>query len=255
MMADANEREGFSAIVLVVVLIAVAAYLLFFGLQTLIYFEARYWGSREPELAVTPQPLNLATTPVAQSTHLEFFNYQCEAPWKGPAQTSQGPDFIENKFDSGAAIRVFLPEAQADALKSFKGETPEQQERMTNLFGPHPFDSNFDLYAAIYSAPPSQASPFMPRVDAERLNTLLLWKLAFDTQLPGGIFRFESGPNRGLQFGDPLRSPAVVLRAFNERDRQFKFLITMKESGSAKLTQNDINQIITTLKPVPLPGQ
>jgi hypothetical protein len=257
MSSESKPSEGYSAIILVIVLIGVAAYILFYGLQTLIYFDAKNWGAHEPALYVTAQPLPIAAASAApgQTTHLEFFNYQCEAPWKGPAKITQDPDFIEDKFPSGQTIRIELPEDQADVLKSFKGESPEQQQRIATVFGDHPFDSNFDLFAAIYNASPAQASPFIPRFDAERLNTLLIWKLSLDTELPGGTFQFEFDRIRGLQFGNPERSQSIAIRAFNEHDRQFKMLIMCTAASAAKLTQANINQIIATLKPIPLPGQ
>jgi len=46
-----------------------------------------------------------------------------------------------------------------------------------------------------------------------------------------------------------------MLRAFNNRDRQFQILFVMPQSVTDKLTQGDINQVIATLKPIPLPGQ
>ena len=250
-----NERESYSAIILVIVLIGVAAYILLYGLQTLIYFDGKHWGAQDTSLYITPHPVTIAASAPGTTTHLEFYNYQCEAPWKGPAKTTEGSDYIEAKFPSGPILRVELPEAQADALQSFKGESPAQQQYIAAVFGDHPFDSNFDLFAAIYGASPAQVSAFMPRVEAERLNTLLTWKMSLDTELPGGISQFSFGTMRGLQFGDPDHSQAVVLRAFNEHDRQFKILVTRAIASGPKLTQADINQIIATLTPVPLPGQ
>jgi len=257
MSSNASSRDSYTAFILVAVLIGVAVYILYYGLQTLIYFDVRHWGANESSLYVTVKPLAITppSFPPGQSTHLEFFNYECEAPWKGPAKTTQGPGFVEDSFPSGQSIRIELPEVQADVLKSFKGESAEQQQRIATVFGDRPFDSNFDLFAAVYNATPATASPFMPRIAAERLNTLLVWKLSLDSELPGGTFQFESGRNRGLQFGDPDKSPAVAIRAFNEHDRQFKMLITRSLASGAKLTQSDINQIIATLKPIPLPGQ
>jgi hypothetical protein len=46
-----------------------------------------------------------------------------------------------------------------------------------------------------------------------------------------------------------------MLRAFNNRDRQFQVLFVTPESATDKLNQGDINQVIGTLKPIPLPGQ
>jgi hypothetical protein len=257
MSPQAKSTSSYTALILVVVLIFVAVYILYYGLQTLIYCDVKHWGANDPSLYDTVKPMTITapTLPAGQTTHLEFFNYQCEAPWKGPAKTTQGADFVDDQFPSGQAIRVELPEAQADVLKSFKGESAEQQQRIATVFGDHPFDSNFDLFAAVYNASPAQVSPFMPRIAAERANTLLIWKLELDSELSGGTFQFESNGNRGLQFGDPDKSPAVAIRAFNAHDRQFKILFTRSLAASAKLTQSDIDQVIATLKPIPLPGQ
>ena len=65
MSSDAKPNEAYSAIILVIVLIGVAAYILFYGLQTLIYFDAKNWGAREASLYVTAEPLTIAAPPAA----------------------------------------------------------------------------------------------------------------------------------------------------------------------------------------------
>jgi hypothetical protein len=255
MSAAENDGESYSAIILVIVLIGVAIYILLYGLQTLIYFDVKHWGSGDPSLYDTPRPLTVSVPPASPTTHLEFYGYQCEASWKGPAKTDETPDYIEIKFPTGPTVRVEQPEEQADSLKAFKGESPEQQQHIASVFGDHPFDSNYDLFAATYSASPAQVTPFKSRIDAERVNTLLIWKMTLDTELPGGTFQFDLGPLRGLQFGDPDKSPTVVLRAFNTHDRQFKIFLTRTASPGSKFTQADVNQFIATLKPIPLPGE
>jgi hypothetical protein len=255
MKDESKPAEAYSANILLVVLVLVAGYLLLYGLQTMTALNTRHWGTLEPSLYDTPQDLLQKTTPAAQTTHLEFYNYQCDAPWKGPADTNVGPDTTDFKFSSGAFLRVYLPESQLDELKNFKGETPEEQRHLDAAFGTHPFDSNYDLYSAIYGASPAQASPFLSRADAERIRTLLLWKLSHDMALPGGAFRFDWGALRGLQFGNPEDAHAVVVRAFGVQDRQFELMILMRVGASDRLTQNDINLILASFKPIPLPGQ
>ena len=255
MKDDSKPAEAYSAIILLVVLMITAGYALFYGLQTVTMINTRRWGNIEPSLYETPQTLDLKASAAAQTTHLEFYNYQCDAPWKGPAETAVGADFTDYKFTSGALVRVYLPESQADALKTFKGETPEEQRHIDAAFGPHPFDSNFDLYSAVYGASPAQVTPFISRADAQHVSALLLFKLNFDMALPGGVHSFDSGATRGLQFGDPDKSHGVWMRAFGVQDRQFLFLVLMRGGATAKLAQNDLNLIWGSLKPVPLPGQ
>ncbi len=252
---DSKPAEGYSAFILLAVLIIVAGYSVFYGLQTITLLNARHWGTTEPSLYDTPHDLDLKSTPAPQTTHAEIYNYQCEFPWKGPAQTEVGEDATDFKFPSGAFVRLYQPESQVDNLKTFKGETPEEQRRIDSMFGAHPFSSNFDLYSAVYEASPAQISPFMSRGDAQHVSALLIWKLNYDTVLPGGVFRFDAGPIRGLQFGTPDQAHAVIFRAFGVQDRQFEFLILMRANSTTKLAQNDINLIINSLKPIPLPGQ
>jgi len=58
-----------------------------------------------------------------------------------------------------------------------------------------------------------------------------------------------------LQFGSPDQAHVVMVRAFGVQDRQFELMILMRAGASERLTQNDINLILTSLKPIPLPGQ
>jgi hypothetical protein len=255
MAYESKPAEGYSAFILLALLVIVAGYSVFYGLQTVTLMNARHWGTVEPSLYDTPHDLDLKSTPAAQTSHVEIYNYQCDLPWKGPAQTEASEDATDFKFPSGAFVRVYVPESQVDNLKTFKGETPEEQRRIDNMFGAHPFSSNFDLYSAVYEASPAQISPFMSRGDAQHVSALLIWKLNYDMVLPGGVLTFDAGPVRGLQFGNPEQAHAVVLRAFGVQDRQFEFLILMRANATAKLAQNDINLIIASLKPIPLPGQ
>jgi len=254
-VAAEKEPERYSAVILVVILILVSIFMTMYGLQSILAFNARRWQQRDPSLAVVPQTLSVPALNNPTGTHLEFYNYECLAPWKGPAKMDAKDDYVDASFPDGAKMRIYSPETQANSLEVFKGIDPAQQERITRLFGKHPFDSNYDLYSTVYNTTPAQLSSFMARPESERVNTLLLWKANFDDQLPGGIFRFEANGLRGLQFGDPGASKAVVLRAFNNRDRQFEIMLVMPASASEKLSQGDINQVIATLKPIPLPGQ
>lgn len=250
-----KEPEGYSAIALVILLILVSLFMVLYGLQNVLSFNAKRWQQNDPGLAVVPQTLNVPALDKPEGTNIELYNYQCVAPWKGPAKIDPKDDYIDVTFPAGAAMRIYSPESQANALEVFKGTDATQQERVTRLFGGHPFDSNYDLYSAVYASTPSQLTSLMSRPDAERINTLLTWKANFDTQLPGGVYRFELPGLRGLQFGDPETSKEIVVRAFNNRDRQFEIQMVMPAGVTEKLNQGEINQIIATLKPIPLPGQ
>ena len=98
-------------------------------------------------------------------------------------------------------------------------------------------------------------SPFLPLSDALRLNVLVLWKLSFGFDARSPLHSFDWGPERGFEFGNPATGGPVALRIFDDRDRQFRFLFTTVPGSGATLTQDDIDFVIQTLKPVPLNEQ
>jgi hypothetical protein len=82
----------------------------------------------------------------------------------------------------------------------------------------------------------------------------LRWKLefGFDFEPTNGasIFLLELGRNRAFQFGDPAKGP-VAERVFDEHDRQFRFILTTLAGSNAKITQDDVNLVVESLKPIP----
>jgi hypothetical protein len=87
-----------------------------------------------------------------------------------------------------------------------------------------------------------------------RMNALLLWKLSFGFDLPadGQFYSFDWGKVRGFQFGDSAKQRPVAVRVFDDRDRQYRFILTTAAGSTGKITQDDIDTIIQTVKPVPI---
>jgi hypothetical protein len=121
------------------------------------------------------------------------------------------------------------------------------------VFGDKPLNTNFEMYQAVYQTTPAQLSPVMNPPDAMRMNVLLLWKLSFGLDLPcdGGFYSFDWSSAKGFQFGDPEKKVPVAVRAFDDRDHQFRFIFTATEAAAGKITQNDINTIMQTLRVEP----
>jgi hypothetical protein len=122
------------------------------------------------------------------------------------------------------------------------------------VFSDKPINSNYELYQAVYGASPTQLSPLMGTRDALRLNALLLWKLSFgfDLMADGQFYSFDWGKVRGFQFGDPAKQRPVALRVFDDRDRQYRFILTVAAGTSGKIAQDDIDTIVQTVQPVPI---
>jgi hypothetical protein len=93
----------------------------------------------------------------------------------------------------------------------------------------------------------------MNGADAQREHTLLIWKLAFGADLiPDDAFHsFEYGTIKGFQFGAPVNGRPVAVRAFDDRNRQFRYIFVVNGGSNALITQEQIDSAVRSLKPVP----
>lgn len=249
-----RKRESNSArdaIILVCVVILIAAYTIAFGLQTLVWGEAHHLTRYNSWVSDVPQPLD-SQPPQDGSTQLREFNYEFKVPWPGKPKTNKTLTYTEFRFDSGQVVVFFDPEAQLDTMRALKSTSPLEYQQFQNIFGAQPFETNYELYKAVYDASPSATSPFMPSRDAIRTNLLLLWKISFGYDARPGLHSIQFGSNRGFQFGDPSTGGAVALRIFDGRDSQFRFIFVPAAGSNAKITQDDINLAVQTLQPVPI---
>src|ERR1700751_5808699 len=171
-----RKRESNSArdaIILVFVVIAIGAYTIAFGLQTLVWGEAHHLTRYNSWVSDVPEPLD-AQAPQGGSTQLREFNYEFWVPWPGKLKTNKTLTYTEFRFDSGQVVVFFDPEAQLDTMRALKSTSPLEYQQFQNVFGGQPFETNYELFKAVYSASPALTSPFMSSRDAIRMNALLL---------------------------------------------------------------------------------
>jgi hypothetical protein len=267
-----------NAIILAILVIAVGAYCLAFGLQTLIWIEAKQWVSANSWVGNTPQPLTntSASAPTeaqqavsnsAKAAHgktaakssveqPKAFNYQFKVPWAGQWKISPIPIGVELRYDSGQDVVFYDPELQIDTAHALRTPTTPESQRLANILASHPIESNYALYQAAYAASPAEISPLMKEQDALRDNLLLFWKLSFGPDLYSGntaeFYSFDWGKNRGFQFGDPSKGQPVAVRVFDDSDHQFRFIFTVADGSGGKITQEDINMATQSLQLVPI---
>jgi hypothetical protein len=237
-----------------------------FGLQTLVWLNSKHWASVDSWLADTPQPLSALSAPTAdlpplpggksakaaKPAQLKAYDYEFTAPWAGNVKATPKLTYTQFQFDSGQVIVFFDPEAQIDVVRQMKSGETVQYEQFQNVFGDQAPDTNYALYQIVYSASPAEVSPFMHSQDAFRANVLLLWKLSFGFDSQPGIHAFELGKNRGFEFGDAANGQPVVLRVFDEHDKQFRFIFTAATGSSGKFTQDNINLAVQSLQAIPI---
>lgn len=245
-----EKRESARAtVILALVALAVGCYVLLFGLQTLIYFEARHWATSSPFLGDVPRPLPSTVASPIQEKDLSFYGFQFGAPWKGIDKQNSQNDRSEIDFKSGAVMLFFNPEGEKNIVDSIRTGNPETYQQYQNIFGVDLFPDNYSLYLAVYGTSPAGISPFMSKDKAVRVSTLLQWKLAFGAYGTKTIYNFQTGNMRGLQFGDPATDHAVVVRLFDSHEQQMRLLFTSKSAQTGVVSQADINCVVDSIQP------
>lgn len=244
-----KKESARATVILALIAVAIGCYVLLFGLQTLIYFEAHHWAASSPFLRDVPQPLPSIVASPVQEKGLSFYGFQLGAPWKGIAKQNSLNDHSEIDFKSGAVLLFFNPEGEKNIVDSIRTGNPQTYQQYRTIFGADFFPNNYSLYSAVYSASPAGLSPFMSRDKAVRISTLLQWKLAYGAYGTKTIYTLQAGNNRGLQFGDPATDHVVVVRLFDPHEQQMRLLFTSKSAQPGIISQADINCVIDSIQP------
>lgn len=265
-MKKSSETSGpESAIVLALVGIVVAILAVMFGLQTLVWINAKHWASVDPWMAETPKPLaqeeGLVAEPPpaldkngkpAKPPQVRAYDYEFTPPWPGNYKTTPGVSFVQFQFDSGQVIAFLDPGAEIDVVRQMKSGETVLYNQFQNVFGDQAPNTNYDLYRLVYSASPKNISPFMHSQDAFRANVLLIWKLSFGFDMQPGIHSLEAGKNRGFEFGDPASGRPVALRFFDEMDKPFRLIFTVAAGSSGAFTQDNIDSVVQSFRSIPI---
>jgi hypothetical protein len=262
MIDDQDKSSARPAIILLILVFVVAGFTVKYGLQTLTWIEGKLWSSDSPWLANVPQALAqpaadappMATTAKAVKPALvKAYNYEFNSPWPGNPAVKGSLTYTQFLYDSGPVIVFFDPDSQVDTMHTLKTSNPTEYQRFADVFADKPLNTNFEMYQAVYAAAPAQQSPVMNARDAMRINVLLLWKLSFglDLQCDGQFYSFAWSNAKGFQFGDPGKNVPVAVRAFDDRDHQFRFIFTTAGGAAGKISQNDINTVLQSLQVVP----
>jgi hypothetical protein len=259
MIDDQDKSSARPAIILLILVFVVAGFTVKYGLQTLTWIEGKLWASDSPWLQNVPQSLAQPLAPLpplpgaAKPALVKAYNYEFNSPWPGNPAVKGSLTYTQFLYASGPVIVFFDPDSQLDTMRTLKTSNPAEYQRFADVFADKPLNTNFEMYQAVYDAAPSQQSPVMNARDAMRINVLLLWKLSFglDLQCDGQFYSFALGNAKGFQFGDPGKNVPVAVRAFDDRDHQFRFIFTTAGGAAGKISQNDINTVLQSLQVVP----
>ncbi len=124
-----KKESARATVILALVAVAVGCYVLLFGLQTLIYFEAHHWAASSPFLRDVPQPLPSTVASPIREKGLSFYGFQFGAPWKGIDKQNSQNDRSEIDFKSGAVLLFFNPEGEKNIVDSIRTGNPQTYQQ------------------------------------------------------------------------------------------------------------------------------
>lgn len=215
----------------------------FFGMQTLAVISVKRTAGKSPEMCVVPQGLEIASPADVPGTRFSYFGYEFELPWTDVEEEVRESS-VRIDSDSGKIVLFFDPAQQLDIVEERVVPGPESREEVVALLG----KPGYARYRDMLNATPDQLSVFMPREESFRVSVLLMMKalLAGSLSAPG-LHSFEHGDLRGFQFGDPQAADTVIVHVFDKADQHLEFNF-FAQDPDAKLSQDEINRLIHTLK-------
>lgn len=246
-----NSGRNWGRLVCAVALpLAVLAY--FYGPALAIYYNVKQNVKEDPSFARVPEPLSTNKTAQAAGQKLELYGVEFQVPWSGKVQRKELKRLVRVQFQDGQFVLMFDPSQRVDRIKVLhENGRGYQAERM---FGSDVMRSNYALMNAVLRVTPKDISPWMPRVQLVRNSVFLMLKEAELANTQTGLFQFQNERLKGFQRGDPSKSPVVDLDAFDEEDREYDMFVGTTKGTSGLVSQEDINLILSTLKPMqPIP--
>ncbi|HEY6946745.1 MAG TPA: hypothetical protein VI431_16530 [Candidatus Acidoferrum sp.] len=243
---------------LFVVLLLCAAYLWFFGFQTLILLEARYLTRKAPAIRLAPAQLTDLSISGSPGKKLSYFGYEFEVPWNDVNDAKSGLIPDTNKamivFQSGNSLSVWHGSPRA-FLNQVLSNDKIDQNTLRRIVGDEALQSDHALYRTILQMTPDKMIPFESQSDTANQALLLLVKgICMPRGAESGIFTVSAGEFSGFQFGRPENpSGQVSVRLFSDSS-SLNFIFIHTAGGPTDISQQDINRILRTLHKAPSPA-
>ena len=237
---------------IVAVVLALAAYGYFFGVQTFWVISARMM--RQPLQDVVPKPLKLepCSEPV---TALKAFDYSFSVPWSDCSQRADITSLVVWACsESNFHVVCFSPSVgvYSALLPEPSSEDAEYRQAMIEFMGLRNIVyTNFHICKKVWEVTPEDISLFDSKREAMSKSFLLVLKtIGFPPEIRESYF-FEHADIKGFQFGSPSIDSTVQLSIFDQMDRELRLIVSAFTNSPVPLTQADINTIITTFSSNP----
>jgi hypothetical protein len=232
------------------VCLGLAIFLYFYGpaLATFAYVK---WNLRKsPATWIVPQPLSLAFTPRTAGTKAAYFGYEFNSPSEEVKQERKVESVVVLSFSNCAGMTMFRPDPDQDPIHAVQLEASKRGRKIEDVFGWETTRSNYALLSKEFNLTPGDLRLFSSRRETVVNSIFLTLKAIHSQRFKNGLYSFETQWMRGFQEGDLRFDPGVVIDAFDRQDHWLMLIIAAKP-GTSCFAQSDLNQIISSLRPVP----
>jgi hypothetical protein len=225
--------------------------LLFFYGPTLGAFAYVKWKFRKsPDIWIVPRPLPLAFTDRAAGAKVSYSGYEFDSPTVEVKEERRVESVVVLSFSKCAGMTMFKPEAGCDVIHIVQLEASKRGQNIEDVFGRDATRSNYALRSKELNLTPGDLRLFSSRREIVANSVFLTIKGIDSQRFKNGLYSFETQWMRDFQEGDLGRDRGVVIEAFDQQDRRLMLIIAAKP-GTSCFAQSDLNQIISSLRPVP----
>ena len=231
-------RRGHILIAIGVGVVGIFAYLRFFGCQTALAVQVRYWGWEQPLLWTVPVELADQSISKSAGRKLSYLGYDFEVPWDDldDANTKRIRAWQVINFQSGITI-VFMGHEPAGLLERFRSKGVVRGR----------YGDDYATARHILDASPNKITPFTSRREAIDAFWSLLFKQGFMMNGESAVFLIRTPDFRGFQYGNPESDDREIRDELYSQQGSIGFMF--RSGKSVRISQAEINRVIQTVEP------
>lgn len=226
-------------------------YLWFYGVQTLVGFEARGLSRSQPVVNRRLVELKDLSVPPGPATKFSALGYEFDLPWNHESVGIKENNRIGISFNNAHSLLLTSgpPNPMLDAMIAQQQTT---RQNLAPVYGKEAVRSDYDFKKAILSATPDKVSLRNSKGKAFRLGMQIAMKQAIAPQLSGKeFFLLKSEEFRGFQYGAPEDQLYDLEIELYSPDTRLEIHFNRDTGGAAPVTQAEINRVMQSLHKVP----
>lgn len=234
------------------VVIVVAVYLWFYGVQTTSALMVRYQFRKLPDVGKTPVDLTNLSVSNVPHRNVSYFGYEFELPsddLDAEKEKTFGTVHV-SYFRSGNAFwfSTFPPKDFVNEVMKSGNVDPADFKQ---LYGQDALESDYAFHEKMLELTPSKITPFISRRQAISGHVLLTIKAISMPKATSGIFSIQTRDFKGFQFENPETRPSRITVELFSNEGGID-LIFMQKLGLPAISQPEINRVIQSIHRVPV---